>query len=223
MTRLAITVLAAFLLTSPFQILLAQTAWIGDSIFVPVRAGAGHGYRILHRGVRSGTEVDVLEWDADAGWSQVRVGDIDGWMETQYLSKTPVAALQLEEARNKLDTLHAELSTTRRAHTEIVKERNELRAQLQDMEQQLTDRNIKLTRLREVAADPLRLDEKNRELTESLSLLRIHRDQLEAESALLRNDKTVHIWLLALLTIIFGMTLGWYFTARAGRQRSTWS
>lgn len=223
MTRLSISLLAVFLLMSPFQTVVAQTAWVGDSIFVPVRAGAGHGYRILHRGVRSGTAVDVLQWDADAGWSQVRVGDTEGWMETQYLSKTPIAAQQLTEAREKLESLQTELTRARRAHSETIEERDQLRAKLKETELQLTDRNIRLTRLREVAADPLRLDEKNRELTESLSLLRIHRDQLEAENALLRNDKTVHIWLLAILTIVFGMTLGWYFTARAGRQRSTWT
>ncbi|KAF0809180.1 hypothetical protein A167_02094 [Alcanivorax sp. S71-1-4] len=200
----------------------AAPGWIGDSIYVPVRAGAGTGFRIVHRGLRSGTQVDVLKWDTGADWVQIRVGDTEGWVEEQYMSRQPIARIQLERAQQRVQNLERELAEVRSALNEVSTERDRFSEQATELNQNLNARGEELEQLQQVAADPLRLDRANRKLNEDLSLLRTELDQVKAENALLRNDRTFQGWLFALLTIFGGMTLGWYFKSRASRQRTSW-
>ena len=73
----------------------AAAAWIGDEIYVPMRAGAGTGYRIVHRGIKSGTRVELLGEEGD--WIHIRYGNREGYVEKQYISRTPTAALRLQK------------------------------------------------------------------------------------------------------------------------------
>lgn len=200
----------------------AASGWIGDSIYVPVRAGAGTGFRIVHRGLRSGTQVEVLKWDQGADWVQIRVGDTEGWVEEQYMSRQPIARIQLERAQQRVQNLERELAEVRSALNEASTERDRFSQQASELNQNLSARGEELEQLQQVAADPLRLDRANRKLNEDLSLLRTELDQVKAENALLRNDRTFQGWMFALLTIFGGMTLGWYFKSRASRQRTSW-
>lgn len=200
----------------------AASGWIGDSIYVPVRAGAGTGFRIVHRGLRSGTQVEVLKWDQGADWVQIRLGDTEGWVEAQYMSRQPIARIQLERAQQRVQNLERELAEIRGTLNEVTTERDRLSRQASDLNQNLSARGEELEQLQQVAADPLRLDRANRKLNEDLSLLRTELDQVKAENALLRNDRTFQGWLFALLTVFGGMTLGWYFKSRASRQRTSW-
>ena len=200
----------------------AASGWIGDSIYVPVRAGAGTGFRIVHRGLRSGTQVEVLKWDQGADWVQIRIGETEGWVEAQYMSRQPIARIQLERAQQRVQNLERELAEVRGTLNEVTTERDRFSQQASDLNQNLAVRGEELEQLQQVAADPLRLDRANRKLNEDLSLLRTELDQVKAENALLRNDRTFQGWMFALLTVFGGMSLGWYFKSRASRQRTSW-
>ena len=200
----------------------AASGWIGDTIYVPVRAGAGTGFRIVHRGLRSGTQVEILTWDQGADWVQIRVGETEGWVESQYMSRQPIARIQLERAQQRVQNLERELAEVRGTLNEVTTERDRFSQQASDLNQNLSARGEELEQLQQVAADPLRLDRANRKLNEDLSLLRTELDQVKAENALLRNDRTFQGWMFALLTIFGGMSLGWYFKSRANRQRTSW-
>lgn len=76
---------------------LAETQYIDDTLFAPLRSGKSNEYRIIHRGLKSGTAVEVLETDDESGYTLVRTpGGMEGWLLTQYLSKEPVAKVKLE-------------------------------------------------------------------------------------------------------------------------------
>lgn len=201
---------------------LAANGWIGDTVFVPVRAGAGNSFRIVHRGLRSGTQVQVLQWEQGADWVQIRVGDTEGWVEAQYVSRQPIARVQLERAEQRTQELTREVAQLREQLAAASQERDQLRSQAKALGADLDARSQELGQLQQVAADPLRLDQANRKLNEDLSLLRTELDQVRAENAMLRNDRTFQGWLFALVTVFGGMTLGWYFKSRANRQRTSW-
>lgn len=200
----------------------ASTGWIGDTIFVPVRAGAGNGFRIVHRGLRTGTRVEILEWEQGADWAQVRTGDTEGWVETQYLSRSPIAQVRLEQAQQSVQRLEQQLATAREELASVTRERDQLAGRARELDQTLSTRGEELEQLQQVAADPIRLDRANRQLNEEISLLRTELDQVRAENSQLRNDQTFKGWMFALLTIFGGMLLGWYFKSRSGRQRNSW-
>ena len=200
----------------------AQTGWIGDTLFVPVRAGAGNNYRIVHRGLRTGTRVEILSWEQGADWANIRNGDTEGWVETQYLSRSPIAQVRLEQAQQAATRMEQQLATARSELAEVTAERDQLAGRTRELDQNLSQRGEELEKLQEVAADPMRLDRANRQLNEELSLLRTELDQVRAENTQLRNDKTFRGWMFALLTIFGGMLLGWYFKSRSSRQRTSW-
>ena len=71
--------------------LAAQTRYITDTNYVPLRTGPGNEYRIIHRGLKTGTALVVLEDDAGNGFSRVLSGEQEGFIPTQYLMDDPPA------------------------------------------------------------------------------------------------------------------------------------
>ena len=69
---------------------LAETVYVRDTLYVPLRGGATAEHRILHKGIRSGTAMELLEADPESGYSRVRMGDgLEGWIQSQYLVDFP--------------------------------------------------------------------------------------------------------------------------------------
>ena len=222
--RLLLIAFTALAIMLPLQATAqSQSGWISDVLFVPLRAGAGNQYRIVHRGLRSGTPIRILDWPEDAEWVHVQVGENEGWIQAQYISRTPIAATRLADQERRGEQLEGQLREAREQLNSVTRERNELAQRAREQTGSLESQGAELERLKELAADPVRLDEANRRLNEELSLLRSELDQAQAENALLRNDRTFQGWLLALATVFGGMLLGWYFKSRSSQKRSSWT
>ena len=81
----------------------AETSWVKDELRLELRSGPGTEYRIKDY-IKTGDSVTVLSRRAD--WVQVRAGDVgDGWVQQDFLSAEPPAALRLE--RMKTETAEA--------------------------------------------------------------------------------------------------------------------
>ncbi len=79
----------------------SQTRYITDTVYVPLRVGNSTKHRIVHRGLPSGTELQVIKTEGD--WSQVRTkGGLEGWLPAHYLDESPAAKTQLRGAHNKM-------------------------------------------------------------------------------------------------------------------------
>ena len=46
------------------QLSFAETVYIRDTLYVPLRGGQSSEHRILHKGIPSGTELELLEVNA---------------------------------------------------------------------------------------------------------------------------------------------------------------
>ncbi|MEQ8801570.1 MAG: peptide-binding protein, partial [Haliea sp.] len=60
--------LLALLLTETVQ--AQDVRYISDTQYVPVRSGAGNEFRIVHRGIPSGTRLTVSRVSEDGEWSE---------------------------------------------------------------------------------------------------------------------------------------------------------
>ena len=81
----------------------AETAWISDRLTVPLRSGPSNANRILHRGLPSGTRMEVLARDSDSGFVQIRTDrGTEGWLPEQYLVSEPIARDRLVAANTPL-------------------------------------------------------------------------------------------------------------------------
>ncbi len=197
----------------------AAAAWVDDSIYVPIRAAANPGGRIVHRGIKSGTRVEFFGFDGD--WAKIQYGDIEGYIGKQYLSQSPTAAILLERARSDSEAAKAEAAKLRTQLAEIKGERDALAEQSQTLKDSLTSRSDELEQLQEVASDPIRLDQANRRLNEELSLLRSELDQVKAENVMLRSSNRYREWLTGLAILGAGLVIGLIMRSRSGRRRTS--
>lgn len=200
----------------------AATGWINDSFYVPMRAQAGSSYRIVHRGIKSGTSVEILQWNSGADWVQIRADGTTGWVEAQYMSRTAPAATQLKQAKENEQSASGKLSSVQEQLQDTTAEKNKLQQQLDELESHLRSKSGELDELQSISAEPIRLANENKKLNTELSLLRTNLQEVQAENSLLKHDKTFQGWLLALATVFIGMIVGWFFKSRSGRRTSSW-
>ncbi|MDF1820610.1 MAG: TIGR04211 family SH3 domain-containing protein [Alcanivoracaceae bacterium] len=220
--QVALFLLAASIavVTLPAQ---AATGWIDDEVFVPVRAGAGTQFKILHRGLKSGTAVEILEQEQDSDWARIRYNDIEGYIAARYLSRSPTAAIQLQQLQKRHDSLKEELASARSQLKEVSAERDRLASQNAALNSDLGSASERLDHLEEVASDPIRLDQANRELNEQLSTLRTQLDTLQAENAMLNGDNTSRNLTVGAVILLIGLILGLVVKGRSGRGgRGNW-
>ena len=73
---------ALILLLATTAELVAETVYIKDTLYVPLRGGQSQGHRILHRGLKSGLKLERLETNDETGYSKVRTeAGLEGWLQ----------------------------------------------------------------------------------------------------------------------------------------------
>lgn len=219
MRVLAFLLLLVFLLPAPVR---AESGWVDDKLYVPIRSGQGNQYRIVHRGLPSGTRLEILEWPEEAEWVKVRYKEVEGYIGAQYVSRAPTAAIKLKQLQQRYEQTREKLEQVQQQLSEVTSERNQLAETKKNLEEQLSSAQDKAEHLQEVAADPIRLDKANRELNEKLSLLRTELDQVKAENNMLSSENTSRKWAMGAGILILGGILGWIFKSRGRKGNSNW-
>lgn len=200
----------------------SDTAWIDDELYVPLRSGAGQQYRIVNRGLKTGTGVKIVEWPEDGDWVQVSHEGDKGWIQKQYLSRSPVAQMRLERLQQRFEQAQSKLEETQSSLEQARNERDQLASDNEKLQSELAEARDRVTHLEEVADKPIQLDKRNKELNEKVSSLRTELDQARAQNAMLRDDKTSQQWAMGAGILLLGGILGWIFKSRGSRNRGSW-
>ena len=101
--------LAALLITTAPQVVAQDTQYVSDRVLVPVRSGPGADYRIVNRGLPSGTALLVYDQNDDGEWTEIETrGGTRGWIPTQYLQNEPPAGLLINDLRLELEQMRGE-------------------------------------------------------------------------------------------------------------------
>lgn len=170
------------LLTLLCTSLQAQTVYIDDTVYAPVRSGEGSQYRIIHRGLRSGTQVEILEQEEGSDYARIRYGDDrEGYILTRYLSRTPIAADRLAQANAELETLRQRLADREAELEQAQSESSSADQRVQTLEQELAETREELERITALSEDAIQLDRRNTELREA-------KQELEREVELLATE-----------------------------------
>ncbi len=202
------------------DVAMADTVYIRDTLYVPLRGGQSIEHRILHRGLRSGTAVERLEEDED--WTRVRTEDgLEGWLQSQYLVEEPIAQTRLDDLQSQLEELEAQhQQTLLRLH-----ETNEANEALTVAESDATEKNAELTdeltRINELAANVIAIDEENKQLNESQEELLSRIDALNAENESLSDDSAQQWFLRGAGTVLIGLLFGFWIGRRIYHRRNT--
>lgn len=212
--------LLAFTASSAF----AETVYVDDTLYAPIRSGEGTQYRILHSGVRSGTPLELVE-RSESGYSRVRTPDgIEGWMVSRYLTDTPIARERLESANRQLAQAKENLSSLRSQLETVTEERDQLRSSENNLEARAGRLSQELQEIKTVAADSLNLNRRNEELRNENQKLRNELEVLTAEKERLEANTDSDFMLIGAGLVLLGIILALIVPAlKPTRKTDNWA
>lgn len=184
----------------------AQSVWVSDQFEVMLRTGPS-ATNAIQRMLNSGTALEVLEQDADAGYSRVRTrAGTEGWVLTRYLMQEP-------SAREQLATLSSQLTNASERGSSMGSQLEAIRGEQQDaansiraLEQEKAALQTELDEIKRKAANVLAVDNQNQILQQQVTAYEIQIGALEKENEDL-SSKKMHNWFIVGALVLFGGVL----------------
>lgn len=200
----------------------AETAYISDKLTVPVRSGPSNANRILHRGLPSGTKLDILNRDSDSGFVQIRTaGGTQGWLPAQYLVNEPIARDQLAAANRRIRDLSQTIEEQNGRLNALGSGKNEADQTVGQLSRQVKALQTELAEIKRISAGAIAQNETNRELIALNERLRAEVDELVVSISALEDNVEERWLLIGGGLILAGLVLGAAIKARP--RRSAWS
>jgi SH3 domain protein len=202
---------------------VAADNWVTDEFEVMMRTGKTNQKSIV-RQLKSGTRVEVLDTDAEAGYTKVRVSSgAEGWVLSRYLRSTPTAKLRVPELEQRLARSETRQKELRRELDELKKERQELQRERSDL--QSTNRSVQnqLERVTELSADTIQVDDQNRQLKQRLIDTERQIEELEQANGKLSSRADREWFLIGGVVLTVGLLLGLIIPRINLRKKSSWS
>ncbi|PDH40130.1 MAG: hypothetical protein CNE99_04205 [OM182 bacterium MED-G24] len=219
---LCVAFVAGITLTVPGTPVYADRVYIRDTLYVPLRGGQGQEYRILHRGLRSGTALTRLEDNPETGYSLVRMEDgLEGWIQTQYISLEPVAALKLAATISERDALKSQYDELQARVQQTMAVREQLSEDNDRLAQEQAGLSRELQRISELAADTISIDQQNQSLVSEQEDLNQQIDRLMIETAALESSENQEWFLTGGGVVLLGLLFGFLFGRKIYHRRGS--
>ncbi|NQY02598.1 MAG: TIGR04211 family SH3 domain-containing protein [Halieaceae bacterium] len=188
---------------------LAQDVrYVSDQQFVPLRSGAGSQYRIVHRGIPSGTRLTVTQQSEDGDWAEITTDrGTSGWIRSQYLMTDTPAQVALDSAQQRVQTLADENATLQSQLDALNSEKVDLLNQSTSTESDLRSVSEELTQLKQISGKAVQLDADNRRLVETSETLRASVDMLESENQRLEDKLRSNAFMDGALAVLLGVII----------------
>ena len=199
----------------------AETRYISDVLYVPLRSGPSGEHRIVHWGLPSGTAFEVLGEDESAQFTQVRTENgSEGWVPTQYLVNEPIASARLAQAQAEIERLESLLAgDTSTLAAELEEARNEAARNAESAET-VRELEAELAEIRRVSASAVATQQENLKLSEANAELRREREDLVAQTEQLQGDVELRWMLVGGGMVLAGLLIGVWVGSRSRRRRS---
>ena len=199
-----------------------ETRWVTDSFEITMRNGKGNRQAII-RMLRSGTKIELLESDEEAGYSLVRTGSgAEGWVLNRYLLKSPPARIvmpgveaRLRASEGKRKELADELKTVGRERDQSKRQFNSAEASGQGLQKELDD-------LRRLSANAIKIESQNKSLRQSLAESQGIVEKLQIENRRLGSRANREWFIIGALVVIVGMLIGLILPRVRWRKKSSW-
>lgn len=203
----------------------AEVMYVDDTLLVPLRSGEGTSFRIIHKGLKSGTMLEILEQNQESGYSKVKTPNgQEGFLPTRYLTSTPIAKIKLVNAQKLLTGLSKENSELKDKLSTLSKEHTLLSNSFSKKSEQLNKNTDELTNIKSISANALNLDKRNRELRESNEQLRSELELLQTENMRLKDNSDSNMLLIGGGLIILGALLALIIpTIKPSKKNDNWA
>lgn len=195
-----------------------ETRYISDILLVPLRTGPSLEYRIVNAGLRSGTEVTLMENDPETQWSRIQVGQQEGWLPTRHLIDEPVARERIDEIEAEMAALQAEYNELQNRYDDLVEDRVSADEVYADIEAERDAALAEVERIREISGNAVMLDERNEELLSRNRVLENENEQLRSVNESLEGDTQQWRMIIGGGLVFFGLLLGLLLPAMLRRR-----
>lgn len=183
-----------------------EIRYVTDLIYTPIRTGPGGDYRIVNKGLPSGTQLTYFGSTEDGVWAEVETrGGTRGYLRAQYLQAeipraNQVNALEkaLEKARSRASELEAQLDTSIDELTNANEDRGATAQDLEATKQELAE-------IKRISANAIQLDRLTNELTSKLEDANSRIDLLKLENARLEERVASRQRLEGIFAILAGI------------------
>lgn len=205
----------------PILVQAQNTQYVSDQLVITMRSGQGSQYQIL-KTLPSGTRLEVLE-TSDTGYSKVRNSEgVEGWVLTRYLSPEPISKEKLAAAQSRLKRLKDQNNKLKQELTSLQNSSRDLEAERAALVSKSESANAELERLNQVAAQPILLDNQNRQLKQQNVSLEKELQLIHQENQSLK-DRSQREWFIAGAGVLLGgLLLGLIIPKLRWRKKSGW-
>ena len=198
----------------------AEDAWISDQFEVMLRTGPSTS-NAIERMLPSGTALEVLETNTEAGYSRVRTAaGTEGWVLSRYLMSEASAREQLERltgqltnANNTGSSLTSQLDAVKGEYDTATGRIATLEREKRRLEQELAD-------IKSTSANVLSIDKQNKELRDQLATTEIEVGTLEQQNRELTGQTTRYWFMTGALVLSVGIILGLWLPRIRWQKRS---
>ena len=182
--------------------------YVSDKQYIPLRSGAGNEYRIVHRGIPSGTKLEVARVSSDGVWAEITTErGTTGWIRSQYLMKDLPAQNKVDAAVARAEQL-AERNAALTAQLEQLQgERGELLDKVTETDTQLGSVSEELAQLKQISGKAVQLDVDNRRLVVETETLRSEVEMLESENQRLQDKLRSEDFMNGAMAVLLGVII----------------
>lgn len=198
----------------------AAPAWVSDQFEITLRSGPSTNNAIQLM-VDSGLRLEVLERDAESGYSRVRTpGGTEGWVLSRYLMNEPSAREQLEKLTSQLTNATSRGSSLDAQMKAVKSEYDSANKQIAKLEREKAAVEKELSDLKRTAANVLAINDQNKSLMDQLAAAQIRGDTLEQENRQLSGQSTRYWFMSGALVLLVGVVLGIWLPRVRWQRRS---
>lgn len=200
---------------------MAQTQYVSDELEVTLRTGPTTRNAIV-RILKSGTPVEVLEQDEEAGWSRVRAGSAEGWMLSRFLMNQPAARARLAQAVERQSAAERASRTAQETAQELREELAQTRQRLGEVETASETMATELNDVRTASANAISLRDQNKTLRQRALDLDREMNRITQENRELRSRARREGIVIGAAILFGGIVLGLILPRLKPRRRSEW-
>lgn len=200
----------------------AETRYVTDQLEVTLRKGQSTRHEIV-RMLPSGTPVEVLENDAENGYSRVRAPTgAEGWVLTRYLMNTPSARERVENAEKRLAELQQEYQVLKEQSARTSQEKGGLAQERLQLEEQNRALAQQLAEIRHTAANVLAVDEENKTLKSRVLSVERELQTAQQETAALKSRAARDWFMTGAGVMLAGIIIGLILPKLRPRKQPRW-
>ena len=185
-----------------------EQRYITDEILVPVRSGAGGEYRIVNKGLPSGTPITLFSLSEDGVWAEVETrGGTRGWLRAQYIQAELPTKILLEQAEARYQELEADRDKLLSMLDDTQSEAYAADGELAELRERLATTDAELLEIRRISGAAIELDERNQSLARELENKRSEAELLKLENVRLKERIDSNMIIDGALAVLLGVII----------------